>query len=438
MNWTGGQLRRHSARQGVLSKTQRQNFAKSRQLANSRTSGSSTPFCGFPSLSIPPGGLGAVAEAQTQTINLTTSPLSETHPLNQSSRSGILKHRLLQNPDWAAVSAARPLEIAFAPVEETERFGKRRRLNETDRRRLSASHNEEAPVGTLQRLFTSRRGDHAAEQSVNLGQLKIRINGKPAGLRSSDSRGMTMTTNPHSSQSMLLDHEQSASIHHMDTDGNEAINTWRLNRISLPPSYGRTSFQLGMSRDDAPNTPTVKNLHFVDSSLPRASNLGSLIPNSQPYDAQPGSSQRTSPAEDFSHNAATSSIQERPHFTIDDQEIAEKMGLTITPESVRRPDCESVNSPREMLAPSPTLIITDAFPENKSSSWLSRPHRLSYSRSPHLSPRDTKLPGSEAHDSFYPGVSTVSQQSVRNGSSTVPVKIFGQIVSLKNSHIVSD
>lgn len=32
MNWTGGQLRRHSAQKGILTKTQKKNFAKSRQL----------------------------------------------------------------------------------------------------------------------------------------------------------------------------------------------------------------------------------------------------------------------------------------------------------------------------------------------------------------------------------------------------------------------
>ena len=39
MNWTGGQLHRHSARSGGLSKNQRRNFAKSRQLIHSKTSG---------------------------------------------------------------------------------------------------------------------------------------------------------------------------------------------------------------------------------------------------------------------------------------------------------------------------------------------------------------------------------------------------------------
>lgn len=47
MNWTGGQLRRHSARKGVLSKTQRHNFAKSRQLANDRSSRKPVSFPGF-------------------------------------------------------------------------------------------------------------------------------------------------------------------------------------------------------------------------------------------------------------------------------------------------------------------------------------------------------------------------------------------------------
>jgi hypothetical protein len=44
MNWTGGQLRRHSARQGILSKNQKQNFAKSRQQANNRMSRQPSTF----------------------------------------------------------------------------------------------------------------------------------------------------------------------------------------------------------------------------------------------------------------------------------------------------------------------------------------------------------------------------------------------------------
>lgn len=47
MNWTGGQLRRHSARKGILSQTQRQNFAKSRQLGNDRVSHQPVSFPPF-------------------------------------------------------------------------------------------------------------------------------------------------------------------------------------------------------------------------------------------------------------------------------------------------------------------------------------------------------------------------------------------------------
>lgn len=50
MNWTGGQLTR-SARQGTLSKTQKQHFAKSRQLATERVSLQPSPFRGFPTFS---------------------------------------------------------------------------------------------------------------------------------------------------------------------------------------------------------------------------------------------------------------------------------------------------------------------------------------------------------------------------------------------------
>lgn len=77
MNWTGGQLHR-SAHQGTLSKTQRQNFAKSRQLAIDRVSRHPSPIRGFPSL----GKRGeqvackdnqkeqaVVAEEQTQSVS---------------------------------------------------------------------------------------------------------------------------------------------------------------------------------------------------------------------------------------------------------------------------------------------------------------------------------------------------------------------------------
>lgn len=62
MNWTGGQLRRHSARPGVLSKNQRQNFAKSRQLTSSRASAQPTPFRRFPD-GFSKDGTGELAEA---------------------------------------------------------------------------------------------------------------------------------------------------------------------------------------------------------------------------------------------------------------------------------------------------------------------------------------------------------------------------------------
>jgi hypothetical protein len=48
MNWTGGQLRRHSARQGILSKTQKQNFTRSGQQANNPAPRQPLTFRGIP------------------------------------------------------------------------------------------------------------------------------------------------------------------------------------------------------------------------------------------------------------------------------------------------------------------------------------------------------------------------------------------------------
>lgn len=49
MNWTGGQLHR-SAHQATLSRTQKQNFAKSRQVAIDRSFCQQSPFRAFPNL----------------------------------------------------------------------------------------------------------------------------------------------------------------------------------------------------------------------------------------------------------------------------------------------------------------------------------------------------------------------------------------------------
>jgi hypothetical protein len=49
MNWTGGQLQRHHTRSGLLTKAQKQKFAKTR-LQKNTTVDSPSPFYNFPDI----------------------------------------------------------------------------------------------------------------------------------------------------------------------------------------------------------------------------------------------------------------------------------------------------------------------------------------------------------------------------------------------------
>lgn len=128
-------------------------------------------------------------------------------PIAGETQLDSVKRQLLQHPDWAAVSAARPLEIAFNPPEEIERFGKRRKLNDHDRRRLSAAHGHRSLSGLA---TLCRTGRDTSPREVALDQIKIRIDGRLAGHHSSSQGKSTVVP---SSQSMLLDHEASLVSH---------------------------------------------------------------------------------------------------------------------------------------------------------------------------------------------------------------------------------
>lgn len=129
----------------------------------------------------------------------------------QSSHSDdltMVKRQLLKEPDWAAVSATRPLELAFTSVEEVERFGKRRKLNDKDRKRLVAANNNGSTF--FERPKPSRRGRHSSLVIDSIEEdIQVRINGRPVA-QSNDSSGVAM--NSISSQSMLLDHEGSPTV----------------------------------------------------------------------------------------------------------------------------------------------------------------------------------------------------------------------------------
>ncbi|KAJ5909514.1 hypothetical protein N7504_004157, partial [Penicillium tannophilum] len=326
MNWTGGQLRRHSARPGVLSKTQRQNFAKSRQLTSSRASAQPTPFRRFAE-GFSKDGTGELAEANhlrdTNLGSFTNFRATEAGKPQSAKdlprdRLGILKRRLLQQPDWAAVSVARPLEIEFPSVEEVGQVAKRRKLTDLDRQRLSAHGDLTIPEFYKRRLPSS--------ESFGLGQVKIRIDGRLAGSPSDDTQALP-TNNP-SSYSMLLDSEPPA-LFQADVPGSSPVFPRKVSsgRLSLQPSHNRAPPRL--EEPDIPiNTHMVERSDHADYSPGRDVASKFNLANSSPYCSRLETNRGTSIAK-FSGNTAGSPLP-RHRFTIDDQLLQEQMRLNTT------------------------------------------------------------------------------------------------------------
>jgi hypothetical protein len=126
----------------------------------------------------------------------------------QSSHNGGLseaKRQLLKEPDWAAVSATRPLELAFASVDEIERFGKRRKLNNNDRKRLVAANNNGSTLFERPNPPQRSRNPSSVINTIE-EEIRFQINGRPVAQPNAGSR---VVMNSVSSQSMLLDHEGS-------------------------------------------------------------------------------------------------------------------------------------------------------------------------------------------------------------------------------------
>jgi hypothetical protein len=116
----------------------------------------------------------------------------------------------------------RPLELAFTSAEELERFGKRRKLNDHDRKRLVAANHNGSTFFELPEQCRARNPSSVIETIEN---IQIEINGRPVG-RSSDSSGVAI--NSLSSQSMLLDHEWSATPE-LDMQKENQTATWITN-----------------------------------------------------------------------------------------------------------------------------------------------------------------------------------------------------------------
>ncbi|KAJ5519558.1 hypothetical protein N7463_000011 [Penicillium fimorum] len=219
MNWTGGQLHRHHNRSGLLTKAQKLNFTKSR-LQKSTIIPPPSPFRNFPDIGFKGSSTREKDETETNGNQITEEPALRSSQ-NGSGLSEV-KRQLLKEPDWAAVSVTRPLELTFTSVEEIEQFGKRRKLNDKDRKRLVA--NNESTFFERPRPPRRSRNSSSMINTIEEG-IQFEINGRPVA-QSNDSSEVVM--NSMSSQSMLLDHEGSPFVE-QDLGKENLIATWITN-----------------------------------------------------------------------------------------------------------------------------------------------------------------------------------------------------------------
>ncbi|KAJ5626292.1 hypothetical protein N7510_002601 [Penicillium lagena] len=422
MNWMGSQLRRHSAvRPGALTRSQRQNLVRSRLKASS-TSQVARPPSPFQweSFASREDRDKAKADLRPKSVvncfefmeglakeSVPPSPASKTNHLEG------IKRQLLQKCDWATISTACPLNIAFAPVEETERFGKRRRLNDHDKRRLN-THGHGAD---LRLTHSDQERTKCTLLNVDAGDIHIRINGRSTGLQSSNSQG-----NNGSSQSMLFDCEESAP------PGREkgAIYT---NRLSLRSNT--RSFQSHKSLPPPPRRAALA--QFPDKHLSvqtsQETSDDSDIRNQVAGEQNDATGSRPSTVD---RSGSVSSVPRGPrHFTIEDQFLAERMGCSVGLVAQQRPNTaiETRSSQHDQYSP---LSPTEA--ERRGPGWFGKP-RNAIERATHPSRRDWRFsrdisPDADtAHVLRASGSQVPGADAIRGGDTSL-LRIFGQEVAL--------
>lgn len=327
-----------------------------------------------------------------------------------------VKRQLLQDPDWATVSAARPLEITFTPAEEIEQFGKRRKLNDHDRKRLSAAHGHRSLSG----LATLCRNDRdASSKEAGLDQIKIRIDGRPAGLHSS---GQGKSTNLSSSQSMLLDHETSL------VPDPSARNSERCRpgyeRVAKSSQPTLRKFLASICR--TPASEVTEPLDDVVSGTPRMEKLSTRSPRP---------SERNSNRIGSQHLFAADQLLQAQHFTIDDQVLTERT-RQATALNYRALSC----SPATTLVASPAPSNAHVLPHREILSWLPCPRHFNDLSSPNSGRlHATSLPECIANQSPYldPPAHIFRDVPLLN-SPPEPVRLFGQLIDTRNDETVEN
>ncbi|KAL4900821.1 hypothetical protein BDW74DRAFT_182406 [Aspergillus multicolor] len=326
MNWTGGRLRRHSE---INAKSRKQTFGKTSAASKDRGPHQITLFNnvirhrGRDEISGPnnngttaTAGLDQSSNTITEELPLPSQPASNpsTHP-KPPDRLERIKRQLLETADWGAVGAARPVQVAFTPQEELERFGKRRRLTKDDHERLNSSM--AVPPRPRREAFVGAQADVPEN-------LKIRIDGRRLGERdvgpSQQDGVVNQDSHPSAifSQSMLLDRDssgptQNLNVENIPRNGNSRSRSTRsasrLSMLSNDPQH-----------DYLTEIPFMMGRQSDEQGLLHRALSGSMdwVPVERGLDPrQPNESSSIIPQTE-------SPIRRR--FTIDDQEVADSQG----------------------------------------------------------------------------------------------------------------
>ena len=360
-----------------------------------------------------------------RTTNQSVPQLSDRHSIHSDDHLDLIKHQLLKEPDWAAISAARPLEIIFPSVEETKRFGKRRKLTDKDRERLSAAHVARPLTGLYQICQGGRKA--SLEEDTSLDSIKIRINGRLAGLHSDPSE--RLMTNHSSSQTMLLDYQDPLDSHSLADDGE--VGTLEDPRkhinacLSVQSGHSRAPAGLEIPEISHDDTHLLNYSGSVKHTSAQPPDPGLFLASDSPHHTCGRSDQKATQSS-VHRDAVESSLCSKRRFTIDEQLLDEQMSLALNPVSIRRPSREHSCGLEGTPAPSPTLVVENAFSNCEALSWLPQPQRPKNTRNPQL--RDsysTKLPGLVSREPARLSVLRPSLDPPEEAWPT-PVKIFGQ------------
>lgn len=143
MNWNGGKLQRHAkANSNQQRKAQKQYFAKARQRLQRGPTPVSPPALAhyhdprpspaqktYQVVPINPQLQSYLAHDLPSPAADNADDSGETRPSVTSCNSlESVKRRLLNKSDWAGISAARPVQMFFAPSSEMQRIGRRKRI----------------------------------------------------------------------------------------------------------------------------------------------------------------------------------------------------------------------------------------------------------------------------------------------------------------------